>query len=64
LEPVWRRGSVVRELPGLQRARAQSAAELAALPARLRELEPADPPWPLVASDGLVAEVERLVHHA
>jgi hypothetical protein len=36
-------------------------AQIDALPAPLRALEPAAAPWPLVASDGLVAKVEQLM---
>jgi nicotinate phosphoribosyltransferase len=68
LQPVWRDRAAVAGLPSLSQARAQVQAELAQLPAAVRALAPpapgAPPPWPLVASDGLVATVERLIQDA
>jgi nicotinate phosphoribosyltransferase len=68
LQPVWRGRAAVAELPSLSEARAWVQAELARLPAAVRALVPpapgAPPPWPLVASDGLVATVERLIEDA
>lgn len=49
---------VARE--GLDRIAARAEAELDRLPARLRRLEPADPPYRVDLSPGLAAEVERL----
>jgi nicotinate phosphoribosyltransferase len=43
LEPVMRNGRLVRPLPALAAARAHAARELAALPLRLRSLDPAAP---------------------
>jgi nicotinate phosphoribosyltransferase len=67
LEPVWRGCNAVA-LPSLNQSRERARAEIARLPAPLRALEtpaPEAPPlWPLLASDGLVAMVERLVQDA
>lgn len=66
LEPVWRGTARTRPRDAradLAAARARAAEEIAALPAELRRLsEPAS--RKLVASDALVAEIERLVAEA
>jgi len=60
LQPVWRgRAAVSPTTPA--EARAYTRAQIEALPPPLRALEPAAAPWPLVASDGLVAKVEQLM---
>ncbi len=64
LQPVWRGRAAVAELPALEQSRAYVKAQLAALPTEVRALEPAKTPWPLVASDGLVAKIEALVKEA
>ena len=48
-------------LPTPAESRAYARAQIEALPAPLRALETAAAPWPLVASDGLVAQVEELM---
>jgi nicotinate phosphoribosyltransferase len=59
LQPVWRgRAPVAPPTPA--EARAHARAQIEALPPALRALETATP-WPLVASDGLVAKVEQLM---
>ena len=60
LQPVWR-GRAPVSLPTAAEARAYARAQIEALPAPLRALAPAERPWPLVASDGLVAKVEQLM---
>ena len=66
LAPLWRdRAPVVREpaRAALERARGIAQAGRAALPEAVRRLE--DPaPWPLVASDRLVALIEARVREA
>jgi len=60
LQPVWRgRAAVSPTTPA--EARAYTRVQIEALPPPLRALEPAAAPWPLVASDGLVAKVEQLM---
>jgi len=60
LQPVWRGRAPVAP-PTAAESRAYARAQIEALPARLRALETAASPWPLVASDGLVAKVEQLM---
>ena len=60
LQPAWR-GRAPVSPPTPAEARAYALAQIAALPPALRALEPAAHPWPLVASDGLVAKVEQLM---
>jgi nicotinate phosphoribosyltransferase len=69
LSPVWRGEAPVRETSAradLAEARERCRADLAALPAELRVLEPtpAAGTRKLVASDALVREIERLVREA
>jgi nicotinate phosphoribosyltransferase len=64
LEPVWRGRAPVRELPSLEASRAYVHEQLGSLPPAVRALEPSATPWPLVASDGLVAKIESLVKEA
>jgi len=59
LQPVMREGAVLDGATDLQAARRRAARELAALPPRLQELEPADP-YPVRVSDRLQREAERL----
>lgn len=61
LQPIWR-GRAALPQPTLAEARAYTADSIAALPPALRALDKA--PWPLVASDGLVARIETLVKAA
>jgi nicotinate phosphoribosyltransferase len=60
LQPVWRDRAALPQ-PGPDESRARVQAQIAALPAPLRALEPVRPEqaWPLVASDALVDMVER-----
>jgi nicotinate phosphoribosyltransferase len=60
LEPVWRGTRPVRELADIATTRAYVRAQIEALPAPIRALEPAPSGWKLVASDALVAEIERV----
>ncbi len=64
LQPVWR-GRQALPQPKLPASREYAQAEIAALPAPLRALATpapgAAPLWPLVASDGLAAQVERFM---
>jgi nicotinate phosphoribosyltransferase len=60
LQPVWRGRAPVAPPTALQ-SRAYARAQIEALPAPLRALETAASPWPLVASDRLVAKVEQLM---
>jgi nicotinate phosphoribosyltransferase len=64
LRPVWRGGSPVENLPPLERARAYVRAQIEALPPPLRALEPSPVGWKLVASDRLVAEIDRVHQEA
>ncbi|HZS40437.1 MAG TPA: hypothetical protein VFF06_26575 [Polyangia bacterium] len=64
LEPLWRDRELVRPLPPLDESRAYVRAQWQALPAHLRSIQPADEPWPLVASDGLVALIRQLAEAA
>jgi nicotinate phosphoribosyltransferase len=60
LQPVWRgRAALPQRTPAEVRDDVRAA--IGDLPAPLRALEPAAEPWPLVASDGLVAKVEQLM---
>jgi nicotinate phosphoribosyltransferase len=61
LQPVMREGVTLDGATDLQAARERAARELAALPPRLQELEPADP-YPVRISDRLREEAERLEH--
>jgi nicotinate phosphoribosyltransferase len=63
LRPVWRGRSPLRELPAIDASRAHVQAQIAALPADTRALEPSAPRT-IVASDGLVALVEKLAKEA
>ncbi|MBW8269403.1 nicotinate phosphoribosyltransferase [Caldovatus aquaticus] len=55
LVPVMRDGRRLRPRPPLAQARAETAARIAALPARLRGLGAADPPYPVAISEALAA---------
>ncbi len=62
--PVMRGGRCVEPRPGLEDARRRTAAELARLPAQLRELG-TEPAYPLTVADALqalAAEVDRQGH--
>lgn len=63
LRPVWR-GRAALPQPTLAESRRYARGCVEALPAALRRLEPAETPWPLVASDGLVAKVTSLMAEA
>jgi nicotinate phosphoribosyltransferase len=60
LQPVWR-GRAPVSPPTPAETRAYAREQIEALPPALRALETAATPWPLVASDGLVAKVEELM---
>jgi nicotinate phosphoribosyltransferase len=61
LEPVLRRGErLAAGRASLADARARAAAELVRLPERLRALEPALPPYPVLVSERLRAEQVRV----
>ena len=69
LVPVWRGEAPVNETDAradLAAARSHAREEIAALPAELRRIDkgPADPARKLVASDGLVRAIDRLVAEA
>lgn len=64
LQPVWRDGAAL-EQPTLEASRAYVRRQIEALPKAVRALEPAESAgWRLIASDGLVARVERLCREA
>lgn len=60
LQPLMRAGRRCRPPAPLARIRAEAAERIAALPAALRGLPPADPPYPVAISPALAAE-ERAV---
>ncbi|GGG45353.1 nicotinate phosphoribosyltransferase [Caldovatus sediminis] len=55
LRPLMRDGRRLHPRPALAQARAETAARVAALPARLRALGPADPPYRVTISTALAA---------
>jgi nicotinate phosphoribosyltransferase len=59
IRPVVLGGQLVESLPGVAKARARAAESVAKLPARLRVLEVASEPFPVVRSRELKALVER-----
>jgi hypothetical protein len=63
LRPVWR-GRAALPQPSLAESRRYARDCIEAMPEPLRRLEPAAAPWPLVASDGLVAKVGELMREA
>ncbi len=60
LEPVLRGGRRLQPRPAMQELQARCRDAVAALPARLRSLSPADPPYEVRLSPGLCALVDRL----
>lgn len=61
VQPVMRHGRRLREADfTLDEARAHAARQLAALPSHIRELAPADPPYPVEISDELHAMQRRV----
>jgi nicotinate phosphoribosyltransferase len=60
LAPVMRNGRRVVPKPELNALRDRCAAEVARLPARIRALEPAEPPYPVRVSPKLQALLERV----
>jgi nicotinate phosphoribosyltransferase len=64
LEPVWRGREMVKALRPLKEARAYVKEQVAALAPELRALEPATKPRAIVASDALVALIEKLAAEA
>lgn len=63
LQPLWR-GREALPQPIAAASRDYVRAQWEALPARLQNNAVSDTPWPLVASDGLVALIESLVRAA
>jgi nicotinate phosphoribosyltransferase len=63
LSPVWRGSAPVAELPSLDDTRAHVRRQVDALPPAMRALESA-PARTLVASDGLVRQIEALTREA
>jgi len=59
LRPILLSGQLVEPLPTLEQARRRAAESVAALPARLRELEVAEEPWPVIQSRELRELVEQ-----
>jgi hypothetical protein len=67
LIPVWRGDALLKETDAradLEAARTRAREEIAALPGDLRRIEAGAGDRKLVASDGLVREIERLVGEA
>jgi nicotinate phosphoribosyltransferase len=64
LQPVWRGDRPVGQLPTLDETRSLVQQQLAQVPADVRSLEQHERPRSLVASDGLIHEVKRLVEEA
>jgi nicotinate phosphoribosyltransferase len=64
LQAVWRGRAPSRELPPLDDSRRYVKDQIESLPPPIRALDPAAPPWKLVASDGLCARIEELVKEA
>lgn len=64
LHPIWRGRAQVAERPRLEEGRFRVRAQIEALPPEVRALEPAERPWPLVASDRLAQEIEQLAREA
>jgi nicotinate phosphoribosyltransferase len=64
LAPAWRGGAPARELPSLDETRFYVKEQLAALPAEARAFDDVRYARKLVASDGLVALIERLTREA
>ena len=58
LRPVVLNGRLIEPLPDLGTVRARAAEAIAALPERLRSLDPGEP-WPLIHSKDLTALIER-----
>jgi nicotinate phosphoribosyltransferase len=64
LRPVWRGRAPVEKLPPLETSRQWVRKQVESLPKPVHDLEPAVPPWTLVASDGLLAKIDALVKEA
>jgi nicotinate phosphoribosyltransferase len=50
LRPILLSGQLIEPLPGIEQARARAAESIAKLPERLRALEQAEEPWPVIHS--------------
>lgn len=50
LRPVLLGGQLIEPLPGIEQARQRAAESIARLPEKLRQLEVADEPWPVIHS--------------
>lgn len=61
LTPVMRDGRRLSAPEPLERIRARAREEIGRLPAALRQLCPAEPPYPVQASDALLAERDQLL---
>lgn len=61
LTPVMRDGRRLSAPEPLERIRARAREEIGRLPAALRQLSPAEPPYPVQASDALLAERDQLL---
>ena len=59
LRPVLLGGQLIEPLPGIGQARRRAAESIACLPERLRALEVADEPWPVIHSRELRALTEQ-----
>jgi nicotinate phosphoribosyltransferase len=59
LRPVLLGGQLVEPLPGIAEARTRAAQSIAQLPERLRALEVADEPWPVIHSRELRELIEQ-----
>jgi nicotinate phosphoribosyltransferase len=64
LQPVWRGRDPSGALPTLAESRAYVRQQVESLPRPIRGLEPAVPPWKLIASDGLTDKIAELVKEA
>ena len=60
LVPIVRGGMLTTPRPTLAQSRELAMRQLASLPERLRGLDPADPPYPVVVADELRRLAERI----
>jgi nicotinate phosphoribosyltransferase len=59
LRPVLLGGHLIEPLPGIEQSRARAAESIAKLPERLRALELAEEPWPVIQSRELRELIEQ-----
>ncbi len=64
LEPVWRGAKAVGYVPTIDETREFVSQQLSLLPESVRSLNHNDRPRVLIASDGLITEIKRLVEEA